>query len=529
MPSFAGGGAGSLDASFGESGIALLPEGPGVAGYFVAPEESGLAVQADGGILTVGREDGDAAVFRTTPDGVLDESFGTDGVATVDLGSLIDYFHSVAVQPDGKIVAAGTKRLNPLGDGDGAVLARFLPDGTLDANFGDGGLVMEPGTPESDTPDAFWHVAVRPDGRIITAGVRGAAFTLEAERYACYAAQYLADGSRDPAFGTDGLVRISPEDNLICLDGDLMDDGRYVLGIVMEGESLGPPSIWGAARVLPDGTLDNTFGDGGLALTESLFSMNQGVVTGPDGAVTLGGWIRGDTNDGTLFRFTDDGTPDASFGTDLGTDGLLSLVPQLGVSAALQLAMQADGKLIVTGIGTLDGVPGPYLMRMLPDGSPDASFGTAAIDGVSFLDLSEVSGGIGLGSDIGFDAQGRILLSGDTGFDTVPRQGYVARFENDITVANEPSVLPERLTLAALFPNPTHATATLEFVLSEATDVRLTLYDILGREVAVMAEGTRGAGTHTVTLDASRLVSGLYVVRLTAGSEAATRRLTIVR
>jgi hypothetical protein len=96
-------------------------------------------------------------------------------------------------------------------------------------------------------------------------------------------------------------------------------------------------------------------------------------------------------------------------------------------------------------------------------------------------------------------------------------------------VATEPSALPERLTLASPYPNPSRTAATLAYGLSEATDVRLVLYDILGREVAVVAEGTHGAGAHTAMLDTSRLASGLYVARLTAGSEAATRRLTVVR
>ena len=98
------------------------------------------------------------------------------------------------------------------------------------------------------------------------------------------------------------------------------------------------------------------------------------------------------------------------------------------------------------------------------------------------------------------------------------------------TTDEEPgAALPAVLSVDAPYPNPTRSTATLPFVLSSPTDVRLALYDMLGREVALLAEGLRPAGPHTEALDTSRLAPGLYVARLTAGAEVATQRLTVVR
>jgi enterochelin esterase-like enzyme len=85
------------------------------------------------------------------------------------------------------------------------------------------------------------------------------------------------------------------------------------------------------------------------------------------------------------------------------------------------------------------------------------------------------------------------------------------------------------LTLSAPAPNPTAGRAALTYTLTEPAHVRIALYDILGREVAVLVEGARPTGQHEVTVDASRLAPGLYVARLQAGSEVATRRLTVVR
>ena len=78
-------------------------------------------------------------------------------------------------------------------------------------------------------------------------------------------------------------------------------------------------------------------------------------------------------------------------------------------------------------------------------------------------------------------------------------------------------------------PNPVRNRATLRFRLPEAGPVRLALVDALGRTVAVVTEGGRGAGDHTVAVDTSRLPAGVYVARLDAGAQTITKRLTVVR
>jgi hypothetical protein len=80
-----------------------------------------------------------------------------------------------------------------------------------------------------------------------------------------------------------------------------------------------------------------------------------------------------------------------------------------------------------------------------------------------------------------------------------------------------------------VYPNPVRGRATVTFTLSTAMDTRITLHDVLGREVVVLAEGTQPAGEHLGTLDAGRLAPGLYIVRLQSDGAFASRRLTVVR
>ncbi len=96
-------------------------------------------------------------------------------------------------------------------------------------------------------------------------------------------------------------------------------------------------------------------------------------------------------------------------------------------------------------------------------------------------------------------------------------------------VATEQTPPEGQVVLRPVYPNPSAERAEIGFTLTAAQAVRLAVYDVLGREVAVLADGVRPAGEQTVTFDASALPSGVYVVRLQAGAAALTQQLTVVR
>ena len=85
------------------------------------------------------------------------------------------------------------------------------------------------------------------------------------------------------------------------------------------------------------------------------------------------------------------------------------------------------------------------------------------------------------------------------------------------------------LALASPFPNPAQDRARVAFSLAEAGSVRLSVFDALGREVAVLAQGDLGAGSHERTLDGARLAAGVYIVRLVAGDRVLAQRATLTR
>ena len=96
-------------------------------------------------------------------------------------------------------------------------------------------------------------------------------------------------------------------------------------------------------------------------------------------------------------------------------------------------------------------------------------------------------------------------------------------------VANEDGTEAEAFALESAFPNPVRDAATVRFTTPAAADVTLAVYDVLGRRVATLVDGTLAAGDHEATFDAAGLPSGVYLCRLAAGSHRATTRLVVVR
>lgn len=97
------------------------------------------------------------------------------------------------------------------------------------------------------------------------------------------------------------------------------------------------------------------------------------------------------------------------------------------------------------------------------------------------------------------------------------------------TVANEDAHEAAALALDPPRPNPARGASEVSFSMPEAGLVRLSVVDLLGREVAVIAEGEQAAGRHVETLDTGALAPGVYVVRLSSGAQTATQRVVVVR
>jgi uncharacterized delta-60 repeat protein len=266
---------GTPDPGFGTGGIVKL-------GFFgKGAGANAVAVQPDGKIVVAGFAldatgiNGDLALARLDPDGTLDPGFGTGGLVTTNLGTEGDDVRAVVVQPDGRIVVAGSA------DEDIA-FARYLPDGTLDASFGHGGSTIT----DLGSDDVANGVALTPDGSILIAG-----YTLGPGINRDFLlARYRADGGLDATFGDHGTVKtdVSGGDDFaenLTVDGQ----GR----IVLVGRATSPTILdMALVRYRPDGTLDTSFdGDGILTVDfHGRGEFGQDVALDGDGRIVAAGY-----------------------------------------------------------------------------------------------------------------------------------------------------------------------------------------------------------------------------------------------
>ncbi len=298
--------------------------------------------------------------------GTLDQSFGTGGKVATSFGSSYDAAYAVAIQRNGKIVAAGVSGFGVF------ALARYKPNGTLDASFGRGGKVKTPFSQKA----AATSVALQEDGKIVAAGGGGGDFVL---------ARYKPNGTLDPAFGSGGRVttEIEPDNYAEALALAIQPDGKIIAagGTSPNG---GVDYVFALARYNPNGTLDPSFGSGGTTTTtigSEHASIVWGVVVQPDGDVVAAGYdftYNGEDQPTTLghfelARYQPNGTLDPSF----GTGGRVTT--QIGSGdAAFDVALQSDGKIVAAGTSQATSTaPLKFaLIRYKLDGSLDPDFGS---------------------------------------------------------------------------------------------------------------------------------------------------------
>ncbi|MFZ5433122.1 MAG: T9SS type A sorting domain-containing protein [Calditrichota bacterium] len=125
-------------------------------------------------------------------------------------------------------------------------------------------------------------------------------------------------------------------------------------------------------------------------------------------------------------------------------------------------------------------------------------------------------------ADSGYLVAGQITVD-------LRQKAYLAKYTREgLPVTDHSTVMPIEFQLTA-FPNPFNPTTTISFSLPKSTITRLTVFNLLGREVAVLTDGMLEAGEHRFSFDGSDLPSGLYFARLNSGEFAATRKLLLVK
>jgi len=462
-----------LDATFGDNGRVEIP----LPNYGTI---STMAIQPDGKIVLGGNifkgtyGNYDYLLIRCNADGSLDNSFGGgDGIVTTEFNSYRDECYSLVIQPDGKIVAAGRETVPGQGvPSDHLSMARYNTDGSLDNAFGSGGLVIQ--TFASGYNSWANAIVQEGDGKLLVGGFLNTFAVL----------RYTTNGTLDASFGSGGVVTcpgyqaqaitiqpagiifndtamivaagvgsINNQNQAIVVRMDFsgvldtafngtgvastpLPYNLQVTGVVAFNFFRSPKKIvisgtysqaasassdFFVAKFNYNGSLDTTFGGGGLVVTDLGGSdYAYGLVVQPGTKLLLAGTTSSDyyNPDFALARYN---YSDGSLDTNFNGNGIL--VQDLGnrEAQALGTAIQSDGKIVVAGKCDLGNGTAVALCRFSPSGDLDPSFG------VGGKLISTIGDGISEADAVAIQPDGKIIVAGDT-YGSNPQAFMLARF-----------------------------------------------------------------------------------------------------
>ena len=320
---------GTLDPSFGNGGSVTTSLGINDMAFALVlqPDERLVAAGEKGNDTSV-----DAALVRYMPDGALDATFGVAGKVTTVIGDGSPVV-ALALQPDGKLVAGGYAHF---GDSFEFLVVRYGSDGRLDPSFGTQGWV----TTAIGQPAVGQSLILQSDGKIVLAGRADAAGI-----QAFALARYDTGGTLDASFGESGIVTTAighaSEVDALALqaDGKLIAAGWTNTGL--------GTNEFAVARYDTNGSLDPSFGMGGVVTTSfgGGSDLAHALLVESDGAIVAAGSTTRLGGEFALARYTNDGSLDPSFGL-----GGLVTTP-IGASGGIvwALGLQSIGKIVAAG------------------------------------------------------------------------------------------------------------------------------------------------------------------------------------
>ncbi len=233
---------GTLDATFGTSGTTITPFTSGAAIAY------GMARDSTGRIILAGMNNATFALARYSSNGILDTSFGTNGLIEPDPvnGGTAHTVRAIAVDSNDRVIVAGFTSTSTSSD---FILARYTTSGILDSSFGSGGIVNI----DFGGKDQAYAMTLDSSGNIVVGGYSGGALAL---------ARYTSTGTPDASFGSNGKVTTDATGANDIIYGLTMDNADNIVVGGMFG------SNFGIARYTPSGLLDTTFTATGLVNTD---------------------------------------------------------------------------------------------------------------------------------------------------------------------------------------------------------------------------------------------------------------------
>lgn len=488
-----------------------------------------------------------AGTTLNAQNGILDNTFGTNGRVITDIVAEDNEARELVIQPDGKIVVAG---LSSTGSIDQFALARYDANGVLDNTFGSGGLVV---TNVSMGDDVIRGMALQTDGKIVVVGYAGVT-----NEYLAIA-RYDANGILDNTFATNGIDSLLIIDNpgdgdrSVPNDVKIQSDGKIVVAGFVKNST--GTLRFAVVRYNTNGTLDTSFGIGGKQIInngtgdaelESLEIQNDGkiVVAGhfdngtdkdiyvgrinqfgmdnsfgtngnvtydfgsgddevwtlalqTDGKIVVAGNVsNGNDKDFGLLRYDASGVLDNTFGT------AGAVITELGANVddyPLQAIMQPDNKILVAGVkfGTTQDL---VIARYNANGTLDNTFGA---NGLVIEDINNTNE---IAFDIALQTDGKIVITGvsDGDFMTSRYTSGLVGIEDIVEVSS-----------FNIYPNPVKNQLTITTENERINSIKII--DVTGKTLKTVV-------ANTTTINVSDLAKGLYILQIQTDKGIGTKR-----
>ncbi len=472
---------GVLDTSFGNNGIVSTV----INGSYNLAQTS--VVQPDGKIIVAG-EAGEPspmklAVARYNADGSLDSSFGNSGTLLIQVGPAKSYARNIAVQADGKILIGAYTYDDVAAD---FAIVRLNENGALDNSFGNNGITIV----DNGSHEIVDAMTILNDGKILLAGNNYNDFL---------SARFNTDGSLDVSYGANGWIAtgFDSSDSQVK-DAALQADGKFLLGGYSYNNSTGVNSM-AVARYNEDGSMDTTFGTAGKVNINSGNNEDYAaaIAIQSDGKILIGGYTYVGDNplryDLVAVRLNTDGSLDANY----GNNGIaISRAIENGQNYAEQMLLQPDNKLIIAGYASITDNYNLAMVRFDSNGNVDTTFGTEGK--VS----TDINGRSDFGKTITIQPDNKIILSGYSYTNAGVAEIIVARYDNIILGTNDYRDLEFQL-----YPNPASEQVTIQ--LSDvSSNYQLEIFNVLGQKVFTSEiQGIRN-------INVSDWASGTYLIKL---------------
>lgn len=445
-----------------------------------------------GGKIVTGASSPNVTIFHLSNDGVLDVSFGENGLV---MPGRINNNYSCYLPDDNNqsMLTSGNDKAYmvtgylPVNFGfywtecslnfTGFLIYKFNADGTIDSTYGANGTL------QPEIPGGFstcLSIALQPDGKLLLAGTL---HVLISDTDKAFIVRLNPDGTKDLSFGNDGMVTMdwveSGNGNVAVLE--LMNDGRILLA-----EGINTPSAK-IARFNTDGSFDVTFGDDGVVTLLTNDYGPNAMKVDPNHKIVI---AKNVFNNTYLMRLKEDGTIDSSF----GIAGIVSLNDAGFISTFTNpvFIIQPDHKILFTG----DASGGTKVVKVQENGNIDSTFATNGIFTLPFTTKVDIYA-------MHLDADGKILIGGKNDFDF-----FMARLLNDVATGSSDIT---SLSTLKIFPNPVSDQLIFKTPFSPDTETTIIITNSLGK---VIKEQPANFSENKINMDVNDLRSGIYFLIL---------------